>query len=346
MNCTRREMILGCARAIPFLAYVSGLRGLGAAHEQRRMGIIIHSYSLRRFTDPLDFLEHCHARGAGGIQIAIGVRDDAYATKLRRELDNKQMYLEGSIRLPRDRADVERFASEVRSAKQCGATVLRTVMLNGRRYEVFDTADDFRRFAETSWQSLLLAKPIIERQDMRLAIENHKDWRTDELLDLLRRADSPQIGVCVDTGNSIALLEDPLKVVEAYAPWALSTHLKDMAVEEYADGFLLAEVPLGSGFLDVTKMIDILHRARPEIHFNLEMMTRDPLKIPCLTRKYWATLGNVPGRDLADALRRVRAHASKEPLPRVSGLGRDEKLQKEDENVRRSLNYARQHLGL
>ena len=166
------------------------------------------------------------------------------------------------------------------------------------------------------------------------------------LLDFLRRADSPHIGVCVDTGNSIALLEDPLAVVKAYAPWAFSTHLKDMGVEEYADGFLLAEVPLGSGFLDLPKILDTLRRARPEIHFNLEMMTRDPLKVPCLTRKYWATFGKLPGRDLADTLRLVRTHAPKEPLPRVGNLGREQKLQKEDENVRRSLTYARQHLGL
>jgi sugar phosphate isomerase/epimerase len=163
---------------------------------------------------------------------------------------------------------------------------------------------------------------------------------------LLRRASSAQIGVCVDTGNSIALMEDPMEVVEAYAPWAFSTHLKDMGVEEYADGFLLAEVPLGTGFLDLPKIVEILRRARPEIHFNLEMITRDPLKIPCLTKKYWATLANLSGQHLAEMLHLVRTHAAKQPLPRVGGLSREEKLRMEDENVRRSLNYARERLQL
>lgn len=346
MNWTRRELLGGCARTVPALACLSPVIGLAAAPERKSMGVISHSYSLRRFADPLEFLQYCHGLDAGGVQIAIGVRDETYAARLRQELVNKRMYLEGSIRLPRDRDDVERFTSEVRSAKACGATVLRTVMLNGRRYEVFNTAEDFRRFADGSWQSLELAKPIIERHQMRLAIENHKDWRTDELLNLLRRADSPYVGVCIDTGNSIALLEDPMEVVEAYAPWAFSTHLKDMGVEEYADGFLLAEVPLGSGFLDLPKIIDMLRRARPEVHFNLEMMTRDPLKIPCLTKKYWATFANLPGRHLADTFRMVRTHAAKEPLPRVNALGREEKLKREDDNVRRSLRYARERLGL
>jgi 3-oxoisoapionate decarboxylase len=332
MSCTRREMIAGCIRAVPALAWLSAARGLSATPQRCFMGIVSHSYSMRRFPDPLAFLEHCHGLGAAGVQIAIGVRDEANADKLRRELDNKRMYLEGSIRLPRDRADLERFTSEVRTAKQCGASVLRTVMLNGRRYEFFATAEDFRRFADSSWQSLLLAKPVIEQHKMRLAI--------------LRRAGSPHIGVCVDTGNSIALLEDPLEVVEAYAPWALSTHIKDMGVEEYADGFLLAEVPLGEGFLDVPKMIDILRRARPEIHFNLEMMTRDPLKIPCLTKKYWATFANLPGQNLAQTLRLVRTHAAKKGLPRISGLTMEQRLEREDDNVRRSVSYARERLGL
>jgi 3-oxoisoapionate decarboxylase len=346
MSCTRREIIAGCVRAVPALAWLSAARGLSATPQRCSMGIVSHSYSIRRFTDPLVFLEYCHGLGAAGVQIAIGVRDEAYAGKLRRELENRRMYLEGSIRLPRDRADLERFTSEVRTAKQCGATLLRTVMLNGRRYEFFATAEDFRRFADSSWQSLMLAKPVIEQHEMRLAIENHKDWRTDELLDILRRAGSPHIGVCVDTGNSIALLEDPLEVVEAYAPWALSTHIKDMGVEEYADGFLLAEVPLGEGFLDVPKIIDILRRARPEIHFNLEMMTRDPLKVPCLTKKYWATFANLPGQNLAQTLRLVRTHAAKKGLPRIGGLTLEERLEREDDNVRRSVSYARERLGL
>jgi sugar phosphate isomerase/epimerase len=339
-------MLVGCARAVPALACLSALDGRAGEPERSSLGIVSYSYSLRRFTDPLAFLDYCHTLGAGGVQIAIGVRTQDYANAFRRQLESNRMSLEGSIRLPKDRPDVERFESEVRTAKECGATVLRTAMLNGRRYEVFQSAEDFRRHAERSWQSLVLAKPVIERHGVRLAIENHKDWRTDELVDILRRAGSPHIGVCVDTGNSIALLEDPMEVVEAYAPWALSTHLKDMGVEEYADGFLLAEVPLGTGFLDLPKIIEILRRARPEIHFNLEMITRDPLKIPCLTKKYWATFASLSGQYLAEALRLVRMHATKKPLPRVSGLSREERLQKENENVRRSLSYAREKLRL
>src|SRR5262249_35728609 len=147
------------------------------------------------------------------------------------------------------------------------------------------------------------------------------------------------------TGNNLALLEDPLEVVETLAPWAYSTHLKDMAVAEYGEGFLLAEVPLGEGILDLKRIVSTLRRARPEVRLNLEMITRDPLKVPCLTPKYWATFETLPGRSLAQTLTYVRGHVPAQPLPGVSSLTLEERLAMEESNVRKSLAYARQHLG-
>jgi sugar phosphate isomerase/epimerase len=218
-------------------------------------------------------------------------------------------------------------------------------MLSGRRYETFTTAAAFRDFADRAVRSLALAEPVAASHGVRLAVENHKDWRTDELVAHLKRLDSAHVGACVDTGNSIALLEDPIEVVEALAPWALTTHLKDMAVREYDRGFLLSEVPLGEGFLDLRRIVRVLRAARPGIVLNLEMITRDPLEIPCLTDNYWATFEQLPGRHLARSLTMVRAHAARGSLPRVSGLGLEAKLKAEDDNVRRSFVFAAAELN-
>jgi hypothetical protein len=122
--------------------------------------------------------------------------------------------------------------------------------------------------------------------------------------------------------------------------------MKDVVVEEYDEGFLLQEVPLGEGILDLKKTVAVLRRAHPEVRFNLEMITRDPLKIPCLAPKYWASSEGLPGRDLARALSWVRRHRPRKPLPRVTGLDPKQRLAAEEDNVRRSLAYAREHLGL
>jgi sugar phosphate isomerase/epimerase len=317
--------------------------------------MVIHTYMIRSgaatpesaaFSDPLNFLEHCRKLGAGGIQVSIGRRDREYIKKLRAAAESAGMYLESSIRLPRNRTDIERFAAEVDTAREAGTTVLRTVCLSGRRYEVFDTGEAFQKFARQARESIALAEPVVARRKMRLAVENHKDWRIDEHLEIVRGLSSEHVGICVDTGNSIALLEDPYCVIDEYARHAFTVHLKDMAVAEYDQGFMLAEVPLGTGFLDLPRMIATLRRARPEIRFNLEMITRDPLKIPCLTDKYWATFRKIPADALPRTLALVRRHAAKQPLVRISQLSLQKRLAIEEENNRKCLAYARERLEL
>jgi sugar phosphate isomerase/epimerase len=344
MVLNRREMLAACAAAVPALAGLPARAEPPAEGKRQRLGVVAYSYNFRRFAEPLEFVEHCHQLGAGGVQVGVGGHDRAYAARLRAKVEAYGMYLEGVVRLPKDRGDVDRFAAEVRTAKEAGATVLRTVASPGRRYEVFDAAAPFRKWAEEAVVSLGLAEPVVVREDVRLAVENHKDWRAGEMADVLKRLDSRHVGVCVDTGNNLALLEEPQATVEALAPWAYTVHLKDMGVAEYADGFLLAEVPLGEGILDLPKIIGILRKARPEVRFNLEMITRDPLKVPCLTPKYWATLGDVPGRDLAATLARVRRR--RQALPTLSDRPREQQLAAEEDNVRKCLAYAAEHLGL
>jgi sugar phosphate isomerase/epimerase len=348
MNLTRRE-------ALALGAGIVLAGGLRAAEPKKRLGVVIHSYGIRRgnppkgdgprFDDPCDFLDHCAALGAAGVQTALGVRGAEYNAKLRAKAEKHGMYVEGTVALPKDGDDTKRFADELRSAKECGATVLRTVAMNGRRYETFETKEAFDNFAKQAWKSLQLAEPVARKLDVKLAVENHKDWRIDELLGVLKKLDSPHVGVCLDTGNSIALLEEPLEIVKAYAPWTFTTHFKDMAVAEYDDGFLLSEVPLGDGFLDLKQIVAVVEKARPGVRSNLEMITRDPLRVPCLAPKYWATMDAVGGRQLAQALAMVRKHKAAAPLPTVSKLTLAERLDAEEANVRKCFKFSRDTLG-
>jgi sugar phosphate isomerase/epimerase len=356
-NMNRRDVLCSIAGGLAAATIGDLTRVCGAGEAGKsRLGIAQFSYNIRlradrskqakeRLADPLNFLEHCHKIGAGGIQMNIGVRDKDYASRLRRKAEAYDMFVEGSVSLPKDRSGVERFEAAARTAKQAGAKVIRTA-IGGRRYEQFSNAGQFEAFAARTWESLQLAEPAAARHRRRLAIENHKDWRIDQMLDMLRRLGSEYVGVCVDTNNSFALLEDPMAVVEAYAQVGFSAHLKDMAVAEYEDGFLLADVTLGQGVLDLSKMIEILRKANPWIQFSLEMATRDALKVPCLTDKYWATFADVPGSDLARALRYVRTNATPERLPKVNHLPLDELVKLEHENIKQCLAFAKKHLNL
>ncbi len=78
-------------------------------------------------------------------------------------------------------------------------------------------------------KQIAAAMPIVEKYRMPLGIENHKDWRVDEQVALLRQYSSEYLGVSLDTGNNLTVLDDPMDVVEKLAPYTFNVHLKDMA---------------------------------------------------------------------------------------------------------------------
>ena len=156
-------------------------------------------------------------------------------------------------------------------------------------------------------RQIAAAVPIVERHRMPLGIENHKDWRVDQQVALLEQYSSEYLGVCLDTGNNLAVLDDPMETIEKLAPWTFNVHFKDMAMEECESGFLLSEVPLGEGMLDMPRITETIRRARPGVRFSLEMITRDPLLVPCLSDRFWASFDGVNGIHLARALSRIRS---------------------------------------
>jgi sugar phosphate isomerase/epimerase len=291
-----------------------------------------------------DLLEQAHAVGAGGIQIPLTSFEPDYLRKVRQRAEEWGMYLEVTTSLPGP--DTTQFEKTLQAAKEVGAECIRTVCLSGRRYETFNSLDQWKTFVADSMQKIERALPIANRLKMPVGIENHKDWTAEDFVAILKKYSSEYLGACIDFGNNVALLDDPMDVVQSLAPYVINTHIKDMGVEEYEDGFLLSEVPLGTGICDLKSMIAIVRKVRPNVKFSMDFLTRDPLKITCLTEKYWLTFPERNGKYLARSLAMVRKNKPAKPLPRLTGLDREAQLRMERENVAQSIAYARDQLGL
>lgn len=315
-----------------------------SAPPRSSMGVALYSFAYRRPKSAYEFLEYCHSLGAGGIQTELDSFEPGYPKKLRQRAEELGMYLEGIVSLPERNA--EGFERAVGAASEAGAFCLRAACLSGRRYETFTSLEEWKAFAADSKARIARALPVLEKHKIPLGIENHKDWTLEEFIALMKGFSSEYLGACIDTGNNIALLDDPMDLVEGLAPYAVNTHIKDMAVEEYEEGFLLSEAPLGLGMLDMKRIIRMIGKARPKTKFTLEMITRNPLKVPCLTEKYWSTFSDRSGSYLARALTLVRANKPPRPLPRPDDLDRASRLKLEEENVKLCIAYARDKLGL
>jgi sugar phosphate isomerase/epimerase len=343
----KKSSLAAAAMAFPFSALPESLKGVP-------MGVVIHSYSrygsrvesqkYPGFKDAIDLMRHCHSIGAGGIQTTVGGWATDFVKKVRDEREKLGMYLEGSIGLPKTPEDVERFETELLAAKEAGAEILRTACLSGRRYETFKTEADWLTFRENSLKSMRLAEPIMRKHKLKLAIENHKDWKAEELKRIIEDIGSEWVGVTLDFGNNVSLLEEPMEVIRTLAPFAFSTHVKDMGVKAFDKGFLLSEVPLGTGIVDLKEAVSLCQKYNSAVTFSLEMITRDPLEIPCLEESYWATFQSPSAQELAKALRLVRDHAYSAPLPAIADLTPEQRLAFEEENVLKCLAYSKKEL--
>ncbi len=326
--------------------FTAAAAGTLSAAPRSKMGIAVTCYmSFGHPKDTYEFLEHANDLGAGGIQMPLTSKEPDYARKLRARAEQLGMYFEAIGSLPK-KDNPGAFEQTVAAAKEAGALCLRVNCIPGRRYEAFTSLSDWRESVAQTRATIDAALRIIEKHQLPLAIENHKDWTADELAALMKEKSSRWLGVCLDTGNNISLLDDPMATVETLAPYAVTSHVKDMDVAPYADGFLLSEMPLGGGLLDMRRIVDSIRTARPQARITLEMITRDPLEVPCLTDKYWVTFPDRSGSYLARTLRMVHDRKNHKPLPVVKDLAHDAQLRLEDDNVKLCLNYAREHLGL
>ncbi len=107
------------------------------------------------------------------------------------------------------------------------------------------------------------AVKIAKEYDVKLAVENHIDFTSDEILQLLENVDSGYFGLNFDTGNFLRLLDDPVKGMEKLAPYVLATHVKDLMPDKNAlptDWHFFAGVPVGKGLINNFKLAEHLKK--------------------------------------------------------------------------------------
>ncbi|MBC8166001.1 MAG: TIM barrel protein, partial [Bryobacteraceae bacterium] len=298
---TRRQMLMATAAAPAWLAsrpasaQTTPLRNMGISPT----AVSLRNGAARKANKPFDLVDHAHSLGLGGVETRLASTDAQAVRSFRQKLDSYNMRAVLNLPLPKTSGDVAAFDSAVQAAKEAGAMALHAAM-TGRRYEQFPTLESFRSDFEQCQKTIALSEPVLRKHKMKIAIENHKGWRSAEQAAWMKRVSSEWVGVTFDFGNNVSLCEEPMESLRALAPWTIFSHIKEMAVQEYEEGFLLSEVPFGEGFYDTGEIVSILQKKDPDMLFCLEMITRDPLKIPVYTEAYWKTFeaaeSPLPGR--------------------------------------------------
>lgn len=124
--------------------------------------------------------------------------------------------------------------------------------------------------------------PLIERTGIKVAIENHCDTYADEVIWLIEQINQPLVGACVDTINSLVVLEGPEEAVKKLAPYAFCCHFCDNKIVVDANGTHSIGVAIGKGDYDCPKILQTLKDHSPLDRITMEVeyeMGSDSLEV-------------------------------------------------------------------
>lgn len=150
---------------------------------------------------------------------------------------------------------------------ELGAGLMRVVPDVQRGPESQDLGRQIARSIEDIRQIL----PAARGSDVRIAVENHGQIPSEELRAIVKAFDDEYVGVCLDTMNSVVLLENPLTTVEALAPLATSVHFKDFRIEPSPRGHRIIGVPLGEGMVDFQRILKLIKESGRDPNVCIEL---------------------------------------------------------------------------
>lgn len=153
----------------------------------------------------------------------------------------------------------DEMIASVPNAKEIGADVMRVVG-SSLVFRHEPHGPQVKALAEMFKKAVVVAKDY----DVKMAVENHIDFTSEEILQMLEMVDSEYFGLNFDTGNFLRLLDDPVKGMESLAPYVLATHVKDLMPDKNArptDWHFFAGVPVGMGLIDNQTLAELLQKA-------------------------------------------------------------------------------------
>lgn len=331
---------------------------LPGAQQSIRLRLGVDSYTLRAWRwDAIQLLDYAATVGIDAVQFSElphiarpmeKATDEGFLKRVRARAERLGIQIEmGTWGVcPTSRAfqpkwgtAAEQLGLAIRVASVLGAKTVRCVV--GNQVERTDNGP-----VEKHIQAMVGVCRAVRDQALRagvkIAIENHKDLRAEEMRYLIEQAGPDYVGVCLDTGNPIWVLEDPLQTVEILAPYTVTSHFRDTAIWKHPQGAAFQWVAMGEGNVAIDKVVREFVRRCPNAGFNLEIITgRPPDILNYLDPQFWKPFQKVTAKDFA---RLVALAQAGRPFHSAKMAPNDPEQQRTD--LERSLKYCREVLGI
>jgi sugar phosphate isomerase/epimerase len=182
---------------------------------------------------------------------------------IRRLAERHQLFLETGAKS----AEPRLLARVLSATRALGAGLMRVVP------EIAPGGDPAmrRREIERIVTGIKEVLPVARAAGIRIAVENHGQIPSAELGEMVRAFGDRMVGACLDTMNSVVLLEHPSATARILAPLAISVHLKDFVIEASPRGHRILGVQLGEGLVDCREILREVRDAGHDPNVHLEL---------------------------------------------------------------------------
>jgi sugar phosphate isomerase/epimerase len=158
--------------------------------------------------------------------------------------------------------ELEHLVRQIKLAAQIGAGVLRVIPELGGKPPT----------AEAMRDCVGQVLPLLAETGVCLGLENTR-LPAAELRQVVKTISSPQVGIVLDTVNSMAVPEGYRQVAEILAPFTVCLHVKDFIVYRnwHTMGFIVEGRPAGQGQLDIPWLLNTVQATGARYNAILEL---------------------------------------------------------------------------
>ena len=209
---------------------------------------------------PQDLIDRAVGLGADVVQFGdnmpLEVYSDEELKQIRIHAEKCGVELEAGMR----KATSERLSEYIRITHIIGGRVLR-VITDGIGFTP-DLQDVCRIMA-----SLI---PELEESGVVLGIENHDRFSAREYAQMVETINHPQVGLTIDTVNSLSHEEPIDEVLKYMAPYCVCLHMKDYVIKRYngGGGLKITGASPGTGRLDIRRCYEEC-KSKSDRNFNI-----------------------------------------------------------------------------